>query len=117
MKWYYPREWTISFFRVVGMKVLTLLGIVLLIFGYTTPGLMMISSFFLEMIVGLQAITTIKKLAAYPKKRFGSSLVYLLLMPIAMSVISYNYITSAFTKEVIWCGRNYTKKEALSKKI
>ncbi|UCF50278.1 MAG: glycosyltransferase family 2 protein [Thermoplasmatales archaeon] len=117
MKWYYPREWSISFFRVVGMKMLMLLGIFLLIFGYTLPGLMMISSFFLEMIVGWQAISAIKILAAYPKKSFGSSLAYLLLMPIAMSVIAYNYISSAFTNEVIWCGRKYTKKEALSNKI
>ncbi len=116
VKWYYPREWTISFLRVVGVKVLIFIGIVLLLFGYTLPGLLMISSFFLDMISGWQAITTVKKLMFYPKKRIDSSLTYTLLMPFALFVISYNYIASAIAKEVIWCGRKYSKKEALLKK-
>jgi len=116
VRWYYPLEWTLSFLRVVGMKVLLFMGIILLMFGFTIPGLLMISSFFLEMIAGWQAIFTIKKLMFYPKKSTGSSLAYILLMPFAMFVIAYNYISSAFTKEVLWCGRKYSKKEAISKK-
>ena len=34
------------------------------------------------------------------------------------NIISYNYIASAFTKEIIWSGRKYRKKDALlTKKI
>lgn len=117
VRWYYPVEWLISLLRVVGIKLLMLLGIVLLLFGYTLPGLLMISTFILEMIYGWQAITTVKKLTSYPKKRFGLSLAYTLLMPIALCIISYNYIASAFTKEVNWSGRKYRKKDALQNKI
>jgi len=115
VKWYYPIEWIISLLRVVGVKILMLLGIILLFFGYTLPGLLMISTFFLEMLYGWQAITTVKKLMLYPKKRFGHSMIYALLMPIALYIISYNYIASAFTREVIWSGKKYRKKDAIKK--
>ncbi len=113
VKWYYPIEWITSFLRLVGVKILVFIGIVLLFVGYTLPGLLMISTFFLELIYGWQAITTVKKLMFYPKKRIGHSLAYALLMPFAMYIISYNYIASAFTKEIIWSGRKYRKKDAL----
>jgi cellulose synthase/poly-beta-1,6-N-acetylglucosamine synthase-like glycosyltransferase len=117
VKWYYPFEYTVSFLRVVGVKVIIILGIILLYLGYTIPGLLMISSFFLEIIAGWQAISTVKNLMFYPKKSTGSSLVYTLLMPFALFVIAFNYISSLFTREVFWSGRKYNKREALSKKM
>ena len=116
VKWYYPFEYTVSFIRVVGVKILMIFGLFLLYFGYTIPGLLLVSTFFLEMIAGWQAISTIKKLMYYPKKRTGSSIVYILLMPFALFVIAYNYISSLITREVTWCGRKYNRKEALAKK-
>ena len=117
VRWYYPLEWTISCLRVVLVKVLLFIGIALLILGYNLPGLLMVSSFFLEMILGWQAISTVNKLIYYPKKRTEKSILYSILMPFALFVISYNYLASAIKKEVKWCGRYYTKKEALSNKI
>ena len=114
VKWYYPFEWMTSALRLVGVKVLIIIGIALLFFGYIIPGLLMVSTFFLEIIYGWQAITTVKKLMYYPKERLGSSFGYALLMPIAMYIISYNYIASAFTREIKWSGRKYNKKEALA---
>ena len=76
----------------------------------------MVSSFFLEIIAGWQAISTVKKLMFYSRKSTGSSLAYTLLMPFAMIVIAYNYISSLITREVTWSGRKYNRKEALSKK-
>lgn len=114
VKWYYPFEWMTSALRLVGVKVLIIIGIALLFFGYIIPGLLMVSTIFLEIIYGWQAITTVKKLMYYSKERLGSSIAYSLLMPIAMYIISYNYIASAFTREITWSGRKYNKKEALA---
>jgi len=116
VKWYYPFEWITSALRLIVVKILIFIGIILLFFGYILPGLLMISTFFLEIIYGWQAITTVKKLMFYPKKRLGHSLVYSLLMPFAMYIIAYNYIASAFTKEITWSGRKYRKKDALLNK-
>jgi cellulose synthase/poly-beta-1,6-N-acetylglucosamine synthase-like glycosyltransferase len=111
VKWYYPFEYSVSFIRVVGVKAIMIFGIILLYLGYTLPGLLMFSSFFLEIISGWQAISTVKRLMIYPKKSSGSSLVYIVLMPFAMFVIAYNYISSLFTREVSWSGIRYNKRD------
>jgi len=111
VKWYYPSAWLKSFIRLAGVKILIFIGIFLLLYGYTIPGLLMISTFFIEIIYGYQAISTVKKLMLYPKKQIGSSLIFALLMPFALFVNLFNYIGSAVTKEVTWCERKYRKKD------
>jgi len=111
VKWYYPSAWFKSFIRLAGVKILILIGILLLFMGYVIPGILMISTFLIEILYGWQAITTIKKLTYYEKEKLGRSWLYALLMPLALFVNLYNYLGSAVSTEVTWCGRKYKKKD------
>lgn len=109
VKWYYPSIWIISFVVLVGLKILTLLGVVLIITGFMIPGLLMISTIFFEMIYGWQGLVTLKKTMWYPKERYDFAFAYGILMPVVFFLISYNFLTSFFKKEIIWKGRKYHK--------
>jgi cellulose synthase/poly-beta-1,6-N-acetylglucosamine synthase-like glycosyltransferase len=111
VKWYYPSAWLKSFVRLAGVKILIFIGIFLLFIGYFIPGLLMISTFLIEIVYGWQAIVTVKKLSFYKKEKLGRSWLYALLMPIALFVNLYNYIGSVVSTEVTWCGRKYRKKD------
>jgi cellulose synthase/poly-beta-1,6-N-acetylglucosamine synthase-like glycosyltransferase len=109
VRWYYPSAWALSFVGSVGVKLITCLGLFLLITGFTFPGILMISTIFLEMICGWQAITTLKKTMLYPEEKFGSTFYYAAMMPIAFFILAYNNLVSCFKKEIKWGGRIYRK--------
>lgn len=109
IKWYYPSIWIMSFAGLVGLKLLTLLGVALLITGFTLPGLLMISTIFFEMIYGWQGFATLKKTMWYPKERHSFRLAYAIIMPVVFFLISYNFLASSFKKEIVWKERKYQK--------
>ena len=115
VRWYYPLIWTPSVIGITGMKVATCLGFILLIFGFTIPGLLMISTIFFEIICGWQAHLTVKKIMYYPKKRFGSSFSYAMLMPVVFFILAYNNLGSCFKREIKWGGRSYRKSDVIRK--
>lgn len=112
VKWYYPSIWIISFIGLVGIKILTFFGVVLILTGFTLPGLLMISSIFFEMIFGWFGIFILKNNMWYTKKRHGSVIVYLIMMPIAFYLMSYNFLTSLFKKKIVWKEREYLKSKS-----
>jgi cellulose synthase/poly-beta-1,6-N-acetylglucosamine synthase-like glycosyltransferase len=108
VRWYYPSLLMQYFISVVGLKFLNFLGVFLLLIGFTLPGVLMISTIFLDMIVGWQQHSTFK-IMCYPKERFGSTLAYLGITPIVYFLIAYNIISSLLIKEIEWGGRKYPK--------
>ena len=109
VKWYYPSIWTISFIGLVGLKVLTILGFILLLSDYMVAGLLMVSTIFFECIYGWIGVSTCKKTMWYPKKRYGFTGAYAVTMPLVFFLLAYNIFASLFKKELIWKGRKYKK--------
>ena len=110
VRWYYPSLWITSFIIVAGLKFLNFLGLFLLLIGFTLPGVLLISTIFLDMIVGWQRHITFKKIMCYyPEERFGSTLAYIGVTPIVYFLIAYNIISSLLKKEIEWGGRKYLK--------
>ncbi len=109
IRWYYPSLLMMFFISMVGLKFLNFLGVFLLLIGFTLPGLLLISTIFLDMIVGWQRHITVKKIMCYPKERFGSTLAYIGITPIVYFLIAYNIIASLLKKEIEWGGRKYLK--------
>ncbi len=111
VKWYYPTIWIISFIGIVGLKILTILGLVLIISGFIIPGLLMLSTIFFEIIYGSLGFVICRKIMWYPKERFGFMLKYALLMPVAFFLISYNFLASLLKNSIIWKDRKYKKSD------
>jgi cellulose synthase/poly-beta-1,6-N-acetylglucosamine synthase-like glycosyltransferase len=109
VRWYYPSLWLMSFILVAGLKFLNFMGLFLLLIGFTLPGLLLISTIFLDMIVGWQRQITFKKIMYYPKEKFGSNLAYIGVTPIVYFLIAYNIISSLLKNEIEWGGRRYQK--------
>ena len=109
VRWYYPSLWITSFIIVAGLKFLNFLGLFLLLIGFTLPGVLLISTIFLDMIVGWQRHITFKKIMCYPKEKFGSTLAYIGITPIVYFLIAYNIISSLLKNEIEWEGRRYQK--------
>jgi len=53
VKWYYSFYWIISVIGIIALKLATISGFILLAYGYMLPGLLMISTIFLEMLIWL----------------------------------------------------------------
>jgi cellulose synthase/poly-beta-1,6-N-acetylglucosamine synthase-like glycosyltransferase len=111
VKWYYPSLWFLSCIGLVGLKVVTLLGIVLISVGLLLPGLIMVSTIVFEICFGLLGFRQCKKIMIYPPQRIGTSLKYGLIMPLVFFLISYNFITSFFKKTIVWKDQCYKKKD------
>jgi ceramide glucosyltransferase len=109
VRWYYPSIWMISVIGAVGLKIVTLLGIVALIFGLTLPGVLMISTILFEIIIGGVAHSTLMKVMRYPKKQFSSSIAYAVVAPLVFFIVAYNNFISIFKKKITWGGRIYKK--------
>ena len=109
VRWYYPSLWIMTFIIAVGLKFLNFLGVFLLLIGFTLPGVLLISTIFLDMIVGWQRHITFKKIMCYPKEKFGSTLAYIGITPIVYFLIAYNIISSLLKNEIEWGGRRYQK--------
>jgi ceramide glucosyltransferase len=115
VRWYYPSIW---FFGLCGMLLIQtaiIAGFILLILGFTIPGILMISAIFFEMLYGLTGILALRKLMNYPKEKFGAITPYYILMPIVCLLYTYNLLLSGFKKEIKWGGRVYRKEDALKK--
>jgi len=95
----------------VGLKTLTIIWFIAIAFGLYIPGLLMISTIFLEMIIGFTAHIILKKLMIYEKNRYKSSLFYGLLLPINLFILAYNNLASVFKNEIKWGGRVYRKED------
>ena len=119
VKWYYSPSWFVSVIGAIGLKIVTILGFILLAFGYTIPGLLMISTIFLEIISGGIAHMVLKKLMPNPKKHYGSSIAYALVTPVIFFILAYTNFISIFQTEIKWGGRVYKKtgKELQLKKV
>lgn len=113
VRWYYPLTWGIAFFRSIGVKFLTFLGVILLLTGFLIPGVLMISTIFLEMICGWLAFTTVKKTMWYMNPKSHLAFSYAVMMPIALFVIAYNVLASSNKKEIIWGERKYLKSKVV----
>jgi len=109
IRWYYLNVWLSSFIGLVGLKILTILGIILIIIGQYIPGLIMISTIFFEMIYGWQGINIMQKTMEYPKQRFSSKASYALMTPIVFFMIAYNMLASSIKQQISWAGRIYKK--------
>jgi len=114
VKWYYPVWWYLSVIVIVGVKIATVLGFILLAYGFLVPGLLMISTIFVEMIIGGVAHIILRKLMIYPKTRYKSSLLYALFLPIILFILAYNNFASIFKNEIKWGGRTYRKKDVIN---
>lgn len=114
VKWYQTSGLavrTLSVILLVGLKVLPFLGFILLILGYTIPGLLMISRIFLDVIIGWLSISTLKKIMWYPVKRMSSNISFALMTLPASIVLAYNNLASSFKKEIQWGSRTYRKND------
>ena len=109
IKWYYSFFWFLSIVGMSALKIATISGFILLAYGYFLPGLLMISTIFIEILYGGFAHLTYKKLMNYPKKKFSSSINYALIMPLIFFIFAYTNLASAFKTEIKWGGRIYRK--------
>jgi ceramide glucosyltransferase len=115
MRWYYPSLWFFSFCMFLGLEILSFLGIIFLLVGCTTLGLILVSSIFFQMIYGYTGFTTLRKLMCYPKERFRSAFLPSLLLPFVFFLLTYNMASSGLKRDITWCGRIYKKSDFLKK--
>lgn len=109
VRWYYPSSWIFSVIGFCGGKVITIFGFLLILLGWTLPGVLMASTIVFEIINGFVAHRMLRSVMMYPKQKFGSSLSYALMTPVVFFIIAYNNLASVFKKEIIWGGRAYRR--------
>jgi ceramide glucosyltransferase len=109
VRWYYPVFWLGSFFGFIGAQVIIALGLLLLLFGYYLPGILLSSMILFEILYGGLGITILPKTMIYPKGRYPSKIGYALLTPLVFLLLAQNALASALTKEMQWAGRTYRK--------
>jgi len=115
VRWYNPFIWFFGFCGMLLLQALIPLGFILIIIGFTIPGILMVSVIFFEMICGLTEILVLRRLMCYPKEKFGKITPYALLMPFVYMLFAYSLILSSIKQEIKWCGNYYRKKDALKK--
>jgi ceramide glucosyltransferase len=109
VRWYYPVFWLGSFFGFIGAQVIIALGLLLLLFGYYLPGVLLSSMLLFEILYGLLGITILPKTMVYQKERYPSKIGYAFLTPIVFLLLAQNALASALTQEIQWAGRTYRK--------
>ncbi|HUS99885.1 MAG TPA: glycosyltransferase [Candidatus Thermoplasmatota archaeon] len=109
VRWYYPVFWLGSFFGFIGAQVIIALGLLLLLFGYYLPGVLLSSLLLFEILYGLLGITILPKTMIYQKERYPSKISYALLTPIVFLLLAQNALASALKQEIQWAGRTYRK--------
>ena len=115
VRWYNPFIWFFGFCGMLLLQALIPLGFILIIIGFTIPGILMVSVIFFEMICGFTEILVLRRLMCYPKEKFGKITPYALLMPFVYMLFAYSLILSSIKQEIKWCGKYYRKKDALKK--
>ena len=114
VKWYYPDWWYVSVSGIIVTKIATILGFILLAYGFLIPGLLMISTIFIEIITGGIAHIILRKLMIYPKNRYKPTILYAFLLPIILFILLYNNFASIFKSEIKWGGRTYKKSDVIN---
>jgi ceramide glucosyltransferase len=109
VRWYYPVFWLGSFFGFIGAQVIIALGLLLLVFGYYLPGVLLSSMLLLEILYGLLGIIILPKTMIYQKERYPSKIGYALLTPIVFLLLAQNALASALAQQIQWAGRTYRK--------
>ena len=109
VRWYYPLFWLGSFFGFIGVQILIGIGLLLLLFGYYLPGLLLCSILLFEVLYGLLGIMILPKTMIYPEDRYHSKLGYALFTPIVFLLLAQNVLASAVKQEIQWAGRSYRK--------
>ncbi len=112
MRWYYPFTYYITFIGFIIMEINIAIGFIALIYSYTLPGVLLLLTLLMQMIYGITGIITLQKLSTYPKKKFGRTGLYPLLMPLVFLFFTYNYLVSSVKREIIWTGTRYRKKDS-----
>jgi cellulose synthase/poly-beta-1,6-N-acetylglucosamine synthase-like glycosyltransferase len=115
IRWYKPSIWFFSFFGMIILQILIVLGCILILTGWILPGLLMLSMVFFEMLYGLIELLVLKELMCYPRKKFGSTIPYVLLMPLVFLLYTYNLLLSSVKQEITWGGKKYRKSDALKR--
>jgi ceramide glucosyltransferase len=109
VRWYYPFFWLGSFLGFIGVQLVILLGILLLLFGFYIPGILMSSLLLFEILYGWLGISTLQKTMIYPKERYPSKIGYALMTPLVFFLIAQNVLFSSMKREIQWAGRTYRK--------
>jgi cellulose synthase/poly-beta-1,6-N-acetylglucosamine synthase-like glycosyltransferase len=109
VRWYYPVFWLGSFVGFIGAQVIIALGLLLLLFGYYLPGMLLSSMILFEILYGWLGIHILPKTMIYPKERYPSKIGYALLTPIVFLLLAQNAFASAIKQEIHWAGRTYRK--------
>ncbi|VVB61042.1 Glycosyl transferase family 21 [uncultured archaeon] len=111
VRWYYPLFWLGSFFGFIGLQVIIALGLLLLLFGYYLPGILLSSILLFEILYGWLGINILPKTMIYPKERYPLKIGYALLTPIVFLLLAQNVLASAIKQEIQWAGRTYRKQK------
>jgi ceramide glucosyltransferase len=109
VRWYYPVFWFGSFFGFIGAQVIIALGLLLILFGYYLPGILLSSMLLFEILYGWLGINILPKTMVYPKERYPSKVGYALLTPIVFLLLAQNVLASAIKQRIEWAGRTYRK--------
>ncbi|MGB9372044.1 MAG: hypothetical protein WCB79_08975 [Halobacteriota archaeon] len=104
--------WLGAFFGFVGAVIIALGLLVLLLFGYYIPGLLLSSLIFFAILCGWLGIHILPKDMVYPKERYSLKIGYALMTPLAFLLLAQNVIASAITQEIRWAGRSYRKPKS-----
>ena len=113
LRWYYPMLWFGAFFVYVGAIIIALGLLLLLLFGYYIPGILLSALILFEILCGWLWIHILPKDMVYPKERYSSKIGYALMTPVASLLIAQNVVASALTREIRWAGRSYRKRKNL----
>ena len=111
LRWHHPVLWLGAFFGFVGAVVIALGLLLLLLFGYYIPGILLSSLILFEILCGWLGIHTLPKSMVYPKERYSSKIGYALMAPLAFLLVAQNVTASAITQEIHWAGRSYRKRK------
>ena len=111
VRWFYPLFWFGSFIGFIGIQIAIILGILLLLFGYYLPGIVLSSILLFEMFYGWVGIRTMQQTMVYPKERYAATIGYALVTPAVFFLIALNVFASLFKREIVWAGRTYRKSK------
>ena len=111
VQWYFPKFRILSLSALFGITLFMALGILLVSFGFVLPGLLILFWIFLATLFGWLIVITLRKLMCYPKERLGSNVVYFVMMPLALFLMTCNIFVSCFKRQILWHERLYRKSD------
>ncbi len=114
LRWYYPVLWLGAFVGFAAAVIIPLGLLLLLLFGYYVPGVLLGSLILFEMFCGWLGIHILPKNMVYPKERYSSKIGYALMTPLVFLLVALSIAASAITRQIQWAGRSYRKPEKLT---